>query len=131
MKKINPESYDSFVGNLVQDKEKSCGICNLTIDYEVDLSSWIKCESCSQGYHGNHILEKGKDGYCPVCQGLLLEDIDMEIYEIIGIDSGQLQFRAKKRTIDAVHSKFLLFFSLILIIPVFFVFLVISTFIGE
>ncbi|OLS24287.1 MAG: hypothetical protein HeimC2_23520 [Candidatus Heimdallarchaeota archaeon LC_2] len=84
--------------NYVLDFNKLCGVCNSKIVSKDELSKWIKCESCTQGYHGNHILEVGKDGFCPICYGPLLVGVNLYLYEITGIESGQLQFQARKST---------------------------------
>ena len=128
MNNNNPNHYDLFVGTKTQISDNPCGVCNSFVEDQEELSfDWITCESCGQGYHGNHLLEKGKDGYCLICHGPLLEGVDLGIYKITGITSGMLQFQAKKRTIKVAHNKSLVVIPLIFIIPVLFVMLLIST----
>jgi hypothetical protein len=45
----------TIVGNKndIIDINKLCGECNAKFDYRDKSSTWITCESCSQGYHGN------------------------------------------------------------------------------
>lgn len=114
MKKHNFDSDELFTGTLNQVTDKLCGVCNYSPNNKAELSDWITCESCQQGYHGNHILEKGKDGYCPLCHGPLLNGIDMELYQITGVVSGQMQFQLRKRSIYKGSSK-----GLFLLIPLF------------
>lgn len=93
MKNVNSAIVEGK--NNTVDINKLCGECNTKFDYRDKSATWITCESCSQGYHGNHILEKGKDGFCPICYGPLLLDLDLYLYEITGIVSGQLQFQPR------------------------------------
>ncbi|MCE7736802.1 MAG: hypothetical protein GPJ54_18105 [Candidatus Heimdallarchaeota archaeon] len=97
MKKNNSAIVGSKNG--IIDINKLCGECNTKFDYRDKSSTWIICESCSQGYHGNHILEKGKSGFCPICYGPLLVNLDLYLYEITGIVSGRLQFQAKSEVV--------------------------------
>lgn len=118
MNKFNSAIIENI--NDTRDLDELCAVCNSKIDYEEELSSWIKCESCYQGFHGNHFLEKGIDGYCPSCLGPLLVGIDMESYKITGIVSGHLQFQLRKRSIDHQSSGALSMLPVLFIIASFF-----------
>ena len=81
-----------------QETHMICGICKSSSFEEKDKIQWIICESCGQRYHGDHLLANAKDGYCPTCLDPLLKDVEMEIYKLLGIVDGELQFQARNRT---------------------------------
>ncbi len=74
-----------------------CGICKSPINNSEGKFDWIACEYCGQAYHGDHILNYEKNGFCPLCSKSLLKGIDMNIYKITGVVNGELEFQLKRK----------------------------------
>ncbi|OLS28694.1 MAG: hypothetical protein HeimC2_05110 [Candidatus Heimdallarchaeota archaeon LC_2] len=122
LSKTHQQSKEKEGRSMTKNSSNFCGICKATINSSTDKLDWIVCEYCGQAYHGDHILNYDRKGFCAICSKSLLKGINMEIYKITGIVNGELEFQLKRkidnRLTENTRSGWTNYFGLVIIFHV-------------